>query len=336
MSDLSTTWLGLPLRTPLVSGPSPLAHDLDGVMRLEEAGAAAIVLPSLFEEQITRDQVQLDGVLGRGAGAFAEAAAGYFPDLDEYNLGPDRYLALIAQARARCAVPVIGSLNCSRLGEWTRYARWVEDAGASAIELNLYDVPVDPAVRAADVERAYAEVVGAVREATRLPVAVKLAPYFTALPALAAALVEAGADGLVLFNRLYQPDLDLETLRVTPRLVLSAPVEASLPLRWVGILHGRVDCDLAATGGVHDAPSALKALLVGASCVMMASALLRRGPGLLRDTEREMARWMDERGYGSVTELIGSASMRSGRDPAAFERANYLTAITNWAGEHEV
>ena len=333
MSDLQTTWLGLPLRTPLVSAPGPHAHDLDGLKRLEEGGASAVVLPSLFEEQITHEQMQLHGVLGRGAEAHAEAAGGYFAEMDDYNLGADRYLSLVAEARAALGIPVIASLNCSHVGEWTRYARWLEDAGASALELNLYDVPVDPGVQAATVEAAYAEVVAAVCAATHLPVAVKLAPFFTALPSFAAALAGAGADGLVLFNRLYHPDLDLETLRVSPRLVLSSDVELSLPLRWIGILFGRVDADLAATGGVHTAQGALKALLVGASCVMVASAVLRHGAGRFREIEAGMRAWMEEREYESVAQLRGSVSQRSARDPAAFERANYLTALTHWAGE---
>lgn len=333
MTDLSTTWLGLPLATPLVGGPSPLSRDLDGVRRLEEAGAAAIVLPSLFEEQITHEQVQLDRVLGGGAEAFAEAPGGWFPELDDYNLGPDHYLTLVAQAASAVDVPVIPSLNCSHIGEWVRYARWMADAGARALELNIHETPSDPGQDAATVEARYVEVVEAVREATSLPLAVKLSPYFSSLPNMAARLAAAGADGLVLFNRLYQPDLDLDSLHVAPRLVLSRPEELSLPLRWIGILHGRVRCDLAATGGVHDAAGALKAVLVGADCVMMASQLLRHGPAHLMVVEQGMRRWMEEHEYRSVSQMRGSVSQRASRDPGAFERANYLTALTFWSSE---
>jgi dihydroorotate dehydrogenase (fumarate) len=331
VADLSTRWLGLALRSPLVPSSSPLTGDLDGLRRLEDAGAAAVVLPSLFEEEIVHESLQVDRLLRSGAESFAEALS-YFPELDDYDLGPDRFLELVSRAKRALSIPVIASLNGTSKGGWTEHARLFQEAGADALELNVHQVAADPAVGAAELEARLRELVAAVRGAVRIPLAVKLGPFFTALANLARELAGAGADGLVLFNRFYQPDLDLETLTVRPRLVLSRPEELGLPLRWIGILRGRVRACLAASGGVHSAEDVLKALLAGADVTMMASALLRHGPEHLRKVEAGLAAWLEAREYESVAQLTGSVSQRAAADPGAFERANYLKTLRSWSG----
>jgi dihydroorotate dehydrogenase (fumarate) len=330
MLDLGSRYLGLALRTPLVASSSPLTGTLDGLRQLEDAGAAAAVLPSLFEEELTAEALAVHGALEAGTGTFAEALD-YLPQLRSYATGPDRHLELVRAARASLGIPVIASLNGVTPGGWTRHARLLEEAGADALELNLYQVSADPLHASGELERRDLELVAAVRGEIRIPLAVKLSPFFTGLAHFATRLVEAGADGLVLFNRFYQPDLDLETLEVAPRLALSTSEELRLPLRWIGILHGRVKASLAATSGVHTAEDVLKVLLAGADAAMLASALLARGPGLLAELEAGLRRFLEEREYASVEQLKGSVSQRACADPEAFERTQYLRTLRSFA-----
>jgi dihydroorotate dehydrogenase (fumarate) len=329
--DLRTRYLGLELRTPLVPSSSPLTGSLDGLRRLEDAGAAAVVLPSLFEEQLTEEALSLHRALEAGAGAFAEAAD-YLPELPTYATGPDPYLELVRRARQALAIPVIASLNGTTEGGWIEHARWIEQAGADALELNLYTVAADPSRSSAEIEARDLALVAAVRESVRIPLAVKLSPFFTALAHFAARLVAAGADGLVLFNRFYQPDLDLDTLEVAPHLVLSRSDELRLPLRWIGILRPQLRLSLAASSGVHEAADVLKLVLAGADATMLASALLESGPGLLVRIERGVAEWMEAREYASVQQMKGSVSQAASPQPEAFERANYLRTLRSGWG----
>jgi dihydroorotate dehydrogenase (fumarate) len=330
MIDLRTTYLGLPLRSPLVVSASPLGADLDTLLRLEEAGAAAVVLPSLFEEQIEHDQLSVHHVLEAGSESFAEALS-YFPEVDEYVNVPDAYLNHLAAAKEELSIPVIGSLNGSSPGGWVRYARQLEQAGADALELNVYAVEADPAATADQVETRILEVVRSVRSEVRIPVAVKLGPFFTALAHLAARLVVAGADGLVLFNRFVQPDIDLETLSVVPQVQLSTRDELLLPMRWIAILHGRVPISLAATGGIHEPEDVVKVLLAGADVAMSASALILNGPERLRTLREGLERWLADHEYVSVEQLKGSMSQAACPDPAAFERASYMRALVSFS-----
>lgn len=330
MTDLRTRYLGLLLPSPVVASSSPLTGDPEALQRLDAAGVGAVVLPSLFEEQVVHEALEVDRMLATGAEAFGEAA-GYFPELDTYNTGPDRYLVRVTEARAALSVPVIASLNAVSGGGWVRYGRQLADAGADALELNAHLVVTDPAVTAVDAENALVRMVEEVIDAVDVPVAVKLGPYYSALPNLATRLVDAGAAGLVLFNRLFAPDLDLETLAVVPTLALSEPGELLLPLRWIALLEGQVDASLAATTGVHDAAAVAKVLLAGADVAMMASALLRHGPEHVARVLADLEAWMVEREYESVDQLRGSASRRGVADPAAYERANYLQALTSYS-----
>ncbi len=327
--ELSTTYLGLPLRSPIVASASPVTGDPVQWLALEDAGAGAIVLPSLFEEQIERDAFAVSATLEMGTEAFAESLS-YLPDFETYDTGPGRHLALVEQARERLSIPVIASLNGVTPGGWVQYARYLEDAGAHAIELNLYDVIVDPRRSAAEVEKRYLEVVEEVRAEVTVPLAVKLGPWFTSFGHFASALQSAGVDGLVLFNRLYQPDIDLDTLAVAPRLQLSTSYESRLPLHWIGILREFMTCSLAATSGVHDGADAMKLLLAGADVVMTASALLRHGPGQIATMLDWMRDWMIEREYDSVDQLRGSVSRGNVPDPDVYERANYFQVLHSW------
>lgn len=328
--DLSTDYLGLVLRCPLVASSSPLTGNLDDLRRLEDAGAGAVVLPSLFEEQLEAESIEVHRWLETGAESQGEAA-GYFPDLHDYDLGSDSYLDLIRRAKEALEIPVIASLNGTSAGGWVQHAKQLEAAGADALELNLYLVAADPTLDAAAIEAREQTLVRAVREAVGLPLAVKISPFFTALAHTARELAASGADGLVLFNRFYQPDLDLESLSVTPRLVLSSRDELRLPLRWIAILHGRVRASLAATTGIHEAEDVLKVLLAGAHVAMMASALLLHGPRHLEGVRRELLAWLEEREYESVRQLCGSVSQGAVEDPDAFERANYLQTLHSFA-----
>ncbi len=330
MIDLSTTYLGLGLKNPIVASASPLGDSLDKIRRLEDHEVAAVVLPSLFEEQLSLEGETLDEDLFRGAESFAESL-NYFPDLSTYNLGPDGYLELIRKARASVAIPIIGSLNGVSAGGWIRYAREMEQAGADAIELNLYSMVTDPELTAAQVERAYAELVREVKQSVRIPVAVKLSPFFSAPANMAKRLDDAGADALVLFNRFYQPDLDLEELEVVPSLTLSRPEELLLRLHWVAIIFGHVGGDLAITGGVHSAREVLKAVMAGARVTMMASALLHHGLEHLRVVLRDLTSWMEEHEYESIRQMCGSMSQRNVSNPAAFQRANYARVLSSYS-----
>jgi dihydroorotate dehydrogenase (fumarate) len=323
MVDLRSRYLGLDLRTPLVASASPLTGSLDGLRRLEAAGAAAVVLPSLFEEQLTLEAREVGRLLEGGADSLSAALA-----LDDYNAGPYGYLALVEQAKATLQIPVIASLNGVTRGAWVEHATLLEQAGADALELNIYYVSSSPGLGGSDVEQRYLDLVRAVRQTISIPLAVKLSPYFSSVVNLARQLVEAGAQGLVLFNRFYQPDLDLETLEVTPHLVLSTSEELRLPLRWIAILHGHLGrASVAASTGVHTAADVVKVLLAGADVAMMTSALLRHGPEHLTAVEAGLRDWLEGRGMPSVDLARGLRSQRSIRDPAAWERANYITML---------
>ena len=330
--DLRTDYLGLELRSPLMASSSPLTGDLDGLRRLEDAGAGAVVLPSLFEEEIERESHEIDRMLETGAGTSGEALS-YFPELEDYDAGPDRYLELVRTASERLDIPVMGSLNGTTPGGWVEYAREIEQAGAAALELNLYGVAADPTTQAGTIEQEYCALVQRVKATIGIPLAVKIGPFFTALAHTAVELSTAGADGLVLFNRFYQPDLDLDDLEVSPRLTLSTSEDLRLPLRWIAILHGRVDASLAATSGIHRAEDSLKALLVGANVTMMASALLTGGPSELTRIERGILEWMDENEYESLRQLVGSVSRGAVADPAAYERGNYLKTLRSFSSD---
>jgi dihydroorotate dehydrogenase (fumarate) len=335
--DLRTRYLGLELRSPIVASSSPLTGDLGSARRLEDAGAAAIVLPSLFEEEILNEEIQLNRSLEAGSEQYAEAL-GYFPGIDTLATAGDRYLTRLEQTKSALAIPVIASLNASTPGGWVRYARLVQDAGADALELNLYRVAADPELTAPGREDADLELVAAVRNAVTIPLAVKVSPYYSAFAAFARRAREAGADGLVLFNRFYQPDLDLETLEVVNRVELSTPSDLRLPLRWIAILRPQLgrEVALAATSGIHTGTDAVKALLVGADVTMMTSALLRHGPQHVRTVETQLVEWMTEREYVSVAQLRGSASQATVGDPSAFERANYMATLHSWATPHDL
>ena len=333
--DLRTSYLGLELRSPLVASPSPLTGELDGLLRLEAAGIGAVVLPSLFEEQLTHDQLELDRLLETTADHTGEAQS-YFPDLEDYNTGPWSYLDHIEQAKQALSVPVIASLNGITPGGWVRHAKRIRDAGADALELNLYTVATDPRVGAAELEARHLDLVADVRSAVSIPLAVKLSPFYTALANFAVRVDEAGADGLVLFNRFYQADLDLDSRDVVPRLVLSTSEELRLPLRWIALLFGRVQASLAATTGVHTGLDAAKVLVAGADVAMMTSALLRHGPDHVQTVEEELRAVMAERDYDSVAQLRGSMSRSAMADPAGFERANYMRTLMSWSSHAQV
>jgi dihydroorotate dehydrogenase (fumarate) len=330
MTDLETTYLGLHLRSPLVASASPLTGHLDSLAALERAGAAAVVLPSLFEEEVEDESMRLHERLETGAQSFSEATD-FFPELEFDDIGPQRHVKLTAAAKDTLSIPIIASINGITPGGWVQYAQLLVDAGADAIELNLYSVAADPWRGAESVESGYLEVVRLVRGAVEVPLAVKLSPFLSATAQFARRVVEAGADGLVLFNRFYQPDIDLETLGVLPRVELSDPRELRLPLRWLAILRPQLPTtSLAATTGVHSGLDAAKALLVGADVVMMTSALLKNGPAHLALVEAELVAWLAERDYASVTQLRGSVSHRAATDPTGFERANYLRTLASY------
>ncbi len=327
--DLSTTYLGLKLKNPLVPSASPLSRTLDGMKRLEDAGASAVVMYSLFEEQIAHEAAELNHYLSYGTESFAEALT-YFPESQDYNLGPEEYVELLHRAKSSLGIPVIGSLNGISTGGWIGFARKIQEAGADAIELNVYYIPTDPKLAAQDVEDRYLEVLHAVRRAVTIPVAMKLSPFFSSFANIARRMELAGANGLVLFNRFYQPDIDLEALEVTPNVILSTPQALRLPLRWIAILSGRVQMSLAATSGIHAATDVVKMLMAGADVTMLCSALLHHGPGHLGVILKDLQQWMLDHEYMSVNQMKGSMSQRSIADPAAFERANYMRALNSY------
>ncbi|GER89495.1 dihydroorotate dehydrogenase [Dictyobacter vulcani] len=327
--DLHTTYLGLSLKNPLVASASPLSKHVDIAKRLEDAGAAAIVMYSLFEEQITHESYELDHYLSHGTNTYAEALS-YFPDLTHYNKGPDAYLEHLARVKAAVDIPVIGSLNGISTGGWLEYARKIEQAGADALELNIYYMPTHLTVTSAQLEETYIQLVRDVRSIVWLPLAVKLSPYFTALPNFAMRLVDAGADALVLFNRFYQPDLDLEKLEVVPGLELSTSSELRVPLRWIALLYGRIQADVALTSGIHTAQDVLKAMMAGANVAMLASELLAHGIDRLPQILADMYAWMEEHEYASIQQMRGSMSQRGVVEPGAFERANYMKVLNSF------
>jgi dihydroorotate dehydrogenase (fumarate) len=329
MTDLSTTYLGLKLKNPLVASASPFTKKLENIRRMEEAGLAAVVMHSLFEEQITFESNELDHFLNAGTESFAEAIT-YFPDLPTYTIGPEAYLELVRKARESVQIPVIASLNGISSGGWAEYARKIEQAGASALELNLYFLPTDPNLSGAELEEEYLRLVREVRAKIKIPLAVKLSPFFTAIPQMAKRFADAGAGGLVLFNRFYQPDLDLEKLEVAPQLKLSSSDDLLLPLRWIAILYGRVKADFALTGGVHTGRDLIKAVMAGANVAMTTSALLQNGLSHAGKILKETESWMAEREYASIRQMRGSLSQKAVAEPAAFERANYMKALRTY------
>ncbi|MGD8453773.1 MAG: dihydroorotate dehydrogenase-like protein [Phycisphaerae bacterium] len=328
--DLSTTYMGLKLKNPLVPGASPLSAKLDAIRQMEDAGAAAIVLHSLFEEQIRHDAGELDHHLAAGTESYAEALS-FFPEVDEYRLGPEQYLEHIANVKKAVSIPVIASLNGATVGGWTEYARKMQDAGADGLELNVYFLATQPDQTGEKIERLYEDVLKAVKKSVTIPVALKLSPFFSAMAAMARRLETAGANGLVLFNRFYQPDIDLEQLEVQPNLQLSTPYEMRLPLRWIAVLRSHVQVSLAATTGIASGLDAIKMIMAGADVTQLCSVLLRNGPKAVGTILKEMQDWMTEHEYTSVEQMKGSMSQKSCPDPAAFERANYMKALTNYA-----
>lgn len=327
--DLSTTYLGFELPHPLMPGSSPLADDLDSVRRLEDAGAAAIVLRSLFEEQIVGEELGAYHALSLPSESHAEAMS-YLPDPTVFALGTHDYLEQVQKIKAAVKVPVIASLNGTTPESWIEYARLIEQAGADALEVNVYELATDPLESGEDVEDRTVAVVAAVREAVEIPIAVKLSPFYSSLSHLAARIERAGANGLVLFNRFYQPDIDAENLEIEPRLYLSSPVELLLRLRWLSILSGQLQGSLAVTGGVHNAVDAVKAVMAGAHAVQLVSVLLRRGPETLARVRADLERWLEEHGYESLKQMQGSMSYGRGGNPAANERSNYMRILQSW------
>jgi len=327
--SLATNYLGLPLKNPIVVSSSPLSHTLDSVQRLEDAGASAVVMYSLFEEQITFESLYVDHYLRNNTNSYAESLD-YFPEMDHYNVWPDEYLNLIRRAKESVDIPIIGSLNGVSIGGWTNYAGLIEDAGADALELNVYYVPTNIDMTGREIEGMYLDMLRQVKSAVTIPVAMKLSPFFSSVSNMAKRMVTEGASGLVLFNRFYQPDFDLESLEVAPRLVLSNSNELRLPLRWVAILYGRILADFAITTGIHNAEDVLKGLMAGAKVTMMASELLQNGVRRIKEILSEMEAWMDEHEYESVAQMIGSMSQKNCAEPAAFERANYMKILDSY------
>jgi dihydroorotate dehydrogenase (fumarate) len=332
MVDLTTNYLGFKLKHPIVPSASPLSETIDGICKMEDAGASAVVMYSLFEEQINAESHQLDHYLSYGIDSFAEAL-NYFPDMETYKVGPDEYLNLINKAKSVTTIPIIGSLNGVSSGGWIDYAKKIEQAGADALELNIYYIPTDIGLTGAEVEQMYIDVVRDVKGSVSIPVAVKMSPYFSSTANMAAKMVDAGADALVMFNRFYQPDFDLDELEVVPRVSLSSastPHALRLPLRWIAILHGHLEVDFALTSGVHTHQDVLKGLMAGANVTMMASELLRNGVDRIGEVLADVKLWMEEHEYESVEQMQGSMSQKSVAEPAAFERANYMKVLQSW------
>jgi dihydroorotate dehydrogenase (fumarate) len=327
--NLTTNYLGMDLKNPIVASSSPLSHTVDSIRRVEDAGAAAVVMYSLFEEQIGFDSYYIDYHLTQGIDSYAESIS-YFPDMQSYNVGPDQYLNLIRRAKETVNVPIIGSLNGTSVGGWTDYASLIEEAGSDALELNIYYLPTHPDITGMEVERLYLDILSAVRQAVTIPVAVKLSPFFSSVANMSSRLADHGADGLVLFNRFYQPDFDLENLEVAPRLVLSNSDDLRLPLRWVAILYGRVSADLAITSGIHTSHDVIKGLMAGAKVTMMASELLQNGVRRIGQVLNELVTWLNEHEYESVMQMIGAMSQKHCAEPAAFERANYMKMLDSY------
>ena len=329
MIDLTTDYLGLKLKSPLVVSSSPLSESLENIQRLEEAGAAAVVLPSIFEEQLALESNALDRDISRGTESFAESLS-YLPAYDDYRQGQDAYLSLLYRAKSRSSIPILASLNGATAGGWVRFAKEIEQAGADALELNTYSLATDFHKTSAMIEEGIVDLVRQVKQNTRIRVAVKLSPQYTSVPHLARQLDDAGADALVLFNRFYQPDFDIEDLNVIPRLILSRPEELLLRLHWVAILYGHLRAELAVTGGVHSAEDVLKSIMAGAQVAMTVSALLANGVAHLTTIQADLARWMEEHEYQSIQQMRGSLSRRSVPDASPFERGNYIKTLSSY------
>jgi dihydroorotate dehydrogenase (fumarate) len=336
--DLTTTYLGMKLRSPLVPSASPLSEDIDNIRQMEDAGAAAVVMHSLFEEQLRLERHELHHHLTQGSESFPEALT-YLPDSINFRVGPETYLEHIHKAKEKVSIPIIASLNGSSVGGWTNYAKQIQQAGADALELNIYYVPSDMELTSNEIEQTYINILRAVKAAVTIPVAVKLSPYFTNMANMAKRLDEAGADALVLFNRFYQPDINLNLLNVEPNVLLSTPQSMRLPLRWIAILYGRIHADLAATSGIHRGDDALKMLMAGAKITMLCSVLLRHGIDHIRVIEQEIREWMQKHEYESVQQMQGSISQKHCPNPSAFERAQYMRSLTTykpeWKADHD-
>ena len=324
--DITTRYLGMQLRTPLVVSASPLSHEISGIRDLEDAGASAVVLYSLFEEQLHKEALELELHLNAGTESFAESIT-YFPHSSEFHTGPEQYLNHIRKAKDAVDIPIIASLNGATLGGWAKYARQIEQAGADAIECNLYSIPTNMEISGSEIENNYADILREIKTSVQIPVAAKLSPFFSNMANMAKRLDQMGTDGLVLFNRFYQPDIDLEELEIKPNVLLSTPQDLRLPLTWIGILYGRIRANLAATSGVHGPEDVIKLLMVGADVTMLCSVLLRNGFGQLRRIEQGVLEWMEEHEYESVQQLRGSMSQLRCPDPGAFERAQYMRAV---------
>jgi dihydroorotate dehydrogenase (fumarate) len=330
MVDLTTTYLGLKLKNPIVaSAAQPISEKLETAKRLEEAGISALVMYSLFEEQIIHESLELDHYLSTGTD-FSREVTSYYPQTGNFTLTPETYIEAVHKTKKALSIPVIGSLNGVSTGGWIKYARKIEEAGADALELNLYYLATDPTLTASELEESYVTLVGDVCKSIKIPVGVKLSPFLTAIPNVAQRLAKAGAKGLVLFNRFYQPDIDLETLEVVPNLVLSNSNDMRLPLRWIAILYGRIQADLALTSGVHTAEDVLKAMMAGANVAMMTSELLQNGFGRVPAILADIEKWMVDREYNSIQQMRGSLSQKSVKEPAAFERANYMKILNSY------
>ena len=333
--DLSTKYLGLKLKSPLVVSASPLSESISTIKQMEDNGAAAVVLYSLFEEQITTEEEELHYHTTSGTDSFAEALS-YFPEPEEYKLGPEDYLKHITEAKSAVDIPVIASLNGYSLGGWVEYASLFEKAGADALELNIYYIPTDPEITGEKVEQGYLDIVKAVKDQVKIPVAVKLSPYFSNMANMARKLDGTGVDGLVLFNRFYQPDIDLDQLEVTPNVKLSRSYDLRLPMRWIAILYNKRKADLASTSGLHTGMDVIKMMMVGANVTMLNSVLLRQGIPMIATIERQMREWMEENEYESVNQMRGSMSQQNLADPSAYERAQYMKAITFYKMEKHI
>lgn len=326
MTDLSTTYLGLTLKNPIVASASPLSKKLERARKLEEAGVSAIVMYSLFEEQIIHESLELDHYMSRGTDSYAEALS-YLPDGGMYGISPEKYLIQVAALKKALRIPIIGSLNGVSKGGWTNYARKIQEAGADALELNLYYIPTDFEMTSNDIEDTQVELVAEVKSAVSIPLAIKISPYVTSIPNFVKRLVEVGADGIVLFNRFYQPDFDLNELEIVHSLDLSNSAELRLPLRWISILHGKVNTDFGLTSGVHSHTEVLKAMMAGAKVAMMASSLLHNGEQVVGSILNDLEIWMRDHGYDSIRQMQGSMSQKSVKEPSVFERANYMKVL---------
>lgn len=334
MIDLTTKYLGLTLKNPVVASSSPFSKKVENVKLLEDAGASAVVMYSLFEEQINHESQALDHFLNKGTETYAEALT-YFPEMENYNIGPESYLELIQKLKRAVDIPIIASLNGISTGGWINYAKKMEEAGADALELNIYSLPADFAVTSQNLETEYVALVADIRKEIKIPLSIKLSPYYTSLPHFASQLIQAGANGLTLFNRFYQPDIDIAEMEVVPNLVLSESDDMRLPLRWIAILHGRIQADLALTSGVHFGEDVIKAVMAGANVAMLTSALLESGAIRLSEILAEMTLLMEKLEYESVCQIQGNMSQKAVADPGAFERANYMIALTSFDNQEQ-